>query len=205
MEMLGSGGIGRFAVSSSPTDFGYVDVTIPREDALRILGHAISPGDQVAVRGPLGEFYFAPSSQSEPLFLIAAGVGVAPMLSILRFLADTANKTPCTLLCGARTQADLLYHREWLALARQMPQLDYLVALTQPDPHREGPVGRIDVELVRSLVVDLPDRRCFLSGLGALTSSLVSDLSEAGVPLQHIHLDRRPAGAAPTSTGMLSS
>ncbi len=205
MEMLGSGGIGRFAVSSSPTDFGYVDVTIPREDALRILGHAISPGDQLTVRGPLGEFYFAPSSQSEPLLLIAAGVGVAPMLSILRFLADTANKTPCTLLCGARTQADLLYHRECLALARQMPQLDHLVALTQPDPHHEGPAGRIDVELVRSLVADLPDRRCFLSGLGVLTSSFVSDLSEAGVPLQHIHLDRRPVGAAPTSTGMLSS
>ncbi len=90
-----------------------------------IEGGALSPrfrdpairGAQVNIEGPYGDFWLRPDDT--PIFAIAGGSGLAPLLSILRqALADHSTR-PVTLLFGARTQADLYALDEIADLKKQ--------------------------------------------------------------------------------------
>ncbi len=78
-----------------------------------IPGGALSPllqdsariGSAVQVEGPLGDFWLRPDDT--PIFAIAGGSGLAPLLSILRQGVAEQSRRPVTLLFGARTQQDL--------------------------------------------------------------------------------------------------
>ncbi|MCA6064814.1 2Fe-2S iron-sulfur cluster-binding protein [Thalassolituus marinus] len=76
-------------------------------------GGALSPrfrdpairGARVNIEGPYGDFWLRPDDT--PIFAIAGGSGLAPLLSILRQGVAEQSTRPVTLLFGARTQADL--------------------------------------------------------------------------------------------------
>lgn len=191
-----------FTISSSPTDSRHVDLTIklnPDGIATNYLFENIEPGSNLRIKGALGGFCFDPDRHREPLVLISAGSGITPMMAITRFLKDTGRSNPCTLLYGARTQSDIIFHEECRSLITEGGAFQYIVSLTQPDDSWTGEVGRIDFERVKRFVSNVAGSRYFLCGPNEFMDELRVALTDAGVPEDRVHTEQFHATPTPAA------
>ena len=136
------------------------------------------PGAELAVGGPFGSF----TLESAPAaLLVGAGTGLAPLRAhSLEWLARPGS-APIVLLAGARTQSDLLWHDELLALARRHAGFRYEPVLSQPGPSWTGRRGRVQ-EHLRAFTSTLPASfEARVCGAVDMVASTVSRLEELGV------------------------
>src|SRR6202007_390721 len=111
------------------------------------LNDRAKPGLTVEASGPYGRFYFDETLHKN-IVLIAAGSGITPMISILRYIDDLKMSTQVTLLYFLRTQAGIIFQNELSRLERALPDFRYKVCLSRPDPEWTGASGRLTAELV---------------------------------------------------------
>ena len=81
-----------YTIASSPTQRAYVELTVKREEQGAVSRHlhdTLIVGDLVRASGPFGSFTFT-GTTADSIVLIAGGVGITPMMSVLRYLTDTA-------------------------------------------------------------------------------------------------------------------
>ena len=193
-----------FTISSSPTQAGLVALTIkrnPRGTVSRWLHEQAAVGDLLSLMGPKGRFFLDPGEHVEPVVWIAAGIGITPILSMLRCLADRDPGRPCRLLYGARQATDLFFASELQDIQGRMPNLSVAISLTRPAPGWSGQTGRILPDgaaraalpdgLAGSLpVATLRDSRFYLCCPGNLNPRLRDGLLHAGVSLERIHCEQ---------------
>ena len=110
--------------------------------------------------GPFGVFTLRDGRDSDIVF-VGGGAGMAPILSVLRSLAERGSTRKATYYYGARTQQDLCFEKELYALAELLPNFRYVPALSEAD--RRGPwdgeVGLI-TDVVQKYETDLSDADC---------------------------------------------
>lgn len=76
------------------------------------------PGDRVEVRGPIGGYFVWDAAvHGGPLFLVAGGSGVVPLMAMLRHRARSGGAVPARLLYSSRTYEDVIYREELDRLA----------------------------------------------------------------------------------------
>ena len=85
-------------------------------------GHGIKVGDELTCTGPYGVFTLRDSSPRRLVF-IAGGAGMAPIMSLLRSMAEKGTERPATFYYGARTEADLFELEELERLCGELPDL----------------------------------------------------------------------------------
>jgi ferredoxin-NADP reductase len=147
-------------------------------------------GAPISLKGPQGAYYFCSESHTEPLVLIAAGSGITPMMSTLRFLKDSGFDLPSTLIYGARTPGDVAFAAEIKSLEETLPNFRSCITLSKASPDWPGKTGRITIDLIKEMVTDLTTKRYFLCGPGDFMNSLVISLVELGVPKDRIHTEQ---------------
>jgi predicted ferric reductase len=151
----------------------------------------LKPGASVRVDGPYGDFT-VDNRETRGLLLIAGGVGVTPMMSILRTLAHRGDFRPAALVMGARHYPDLLFREELAELSGQLP-LTVFEVLSDPPDTWEGVRGRVDA---RVLGAALPTRRdrtecdVYICGSPPMVGGVLAALEELGVPEERIHTEQ---------------
>src|ERR1700684_1746477 len=172
-----------YTISSSPVHENYVEITPKRMEngcVSIFLNERAKPGLAVEANGPFGRFYFD-ETLHKSIVLIAAGSGITPMISILRYLDDLELATPVTLLYCARTAADVIFENELVRLSRSLPNFKYEVSLSRPDPTWKGRSGRVTEEFVSEKVTDLDSHTFFLCGPKGFMDNARQILSTLGV------------------------
>jgi ferredoxin-NADP reductase len=188
-----------YTISSSPVHENYVEITPKRmEDGCVsvFLNERAKPGLAVEASGPYGQFYFD-ETLHKSIVLIAAGSGITPMISMLRYIDELEHTTPVTLLYCVRTGADIIFEKELMRLSRSIPNFKYDVCLSRPDPTWEGHSGRLTEEFVTQNVTDLNAPTFFLCGPKGFMENARQILSTLGVNqeriLQESFGEREPA------------
>lgn len=147
-------------------------------------------GDVVKVKAPAGRFVVDPES-SVPIVLIAGGIGITPLLSMLRGgLAAEPNRM-VHLYYGVRHGSEHGFRNELEELARLHPAFHLNVVYSQPGPDDASGqdfqhVGHIDVDLLRR-TLPAGRHRFYVCGPPAMMASLVPALVEWGVLPDDIH------------------
>ena len=138
----------------------------------------LEPGAEIDFKGPYGAFILRrPVSDS---ILVATGTGIAPFRSMLHArLAEHTDRT-FTLVFGVRHEEGLLYHDEWIALAREFPHFRYVPTLTRPTPSWTGATGRVHAPALEALG-DRRDVDIYICGLREMVDELRAKLKEIGV------------------------
>src|SRR6187397_2506584 len=72
----------------------------------------VRPGDKFELRGPIGGYFVWTVAIGGPLFLVAGGSGIAPLMSMLRYRAAVKSTIPALLLYSSRTFEDIIYRQE---------------------------------------------------------------------------------------------
>jgi ferredoxin-NADP reductase len=172
-----------YTISSSPVHENYVEITPKRMEngcVSLFLNERAKPGLAVEANGPYGRFYFD-ETLHKSIVLIAAGSGITPMISMLRYLDDLELATPVTLLYCARTAEDVIFENELVRLSRSLPNFKYDVCLSRPDPTWKGRSGRLTEEFVSRHVTDLDSATFFLCGPKGFMDNARQILSTLGV------------------------
>src|SRR5579871_3334815 len=172
-----------YTISSSPTDNGHVEITPKRTENGYVsvfLNEQAKSGLTVEATGPYGRFYFD-ETLHKTVVLIAAGSGITPMISMLRYMDDLKLATRVRLLYCVRTGADIIFQSELARLAGSLRNFEYEVCLSQPDPSWKGQSGRLSKELVFRQVVDLDAPTFFLCGPKGFMDNARQILTPLGV------------------------
>jgi ferredoxin-NADP reductase len=172
-----------YTVSSSPVHENYVEITPKRMEKGCVsvfLNERAMPGLAAEANGPYGRFYFD-ETLHKSIVLIAAGSGITPMISMLRYIDDLELATPVTLLYCVRTAADIIFENELARLGRSLPNFKYEVCLSQPEPTWKGRRGRLTGEFVSEKVTDLNAPTFFLCGPTGFMDNARQILSSFGV------------------------
>jgi Na+-transporting NADH:ubiquinone oxidoreductase subunit F len=154
---------------------------------------ALKPGDEVTVSGPFGEF-FARETGKEMCF-IGGGAGMAPMRShIFDQLKRLGSKRKMTFWYGARSLREAFYVEEFEQLARENPNFEWHLALSEPLPEDAwtGPTGFIHDVLRRDYLQDHPapeDIEYYMCGPGVMNRAVIAMLLDLGVDRENILLD----------------
>jgi ferredoxin-NADP reductase len=129
-----------------------VAITVERLDDGEVspyLTQELREGDQLEVRGPIGNWFIWGPRDGGPLLLIAGGSGVVPLRAILRRRDQMGSEIPARLLYSSRSLADVIY-REELDQYRGKAEVRYTLTRTQP-PGWGGFSGRVDDAMLAAI------------------------------------------------------
>jgi predicted ferric reductase len=174
-----AGGRCAFTVRSTG-DFGTVLRNLP-------------PGTPVWVDGPYGSCSLDLLPQpASGVAMIAAGVGITPMLSMVRTLADRHDPRPLLLVRAAREPRELLFRDELAHLAQRL-DLTVVEVVRRPPPGWRGAAGDVATPLLRSVLPHRSQRSAldyFVCGPPGFVTGVVDSLLELGVPEHRIHIEQ---------------
>lgn len=176
-----------FTIASSPTQEGAIAATIKESgDFTRTIGRT-KPRDTALIEAPFGRFSFLHDDPRHLLF-IAGGVGITPIMSMLRYLRDTGDPRPAILLYGSQTWADIIFREELAALPGHIKVVHVLSA---PDPDWTGLAGYITGPLIQGQARDaLAEAHIYLCGPPAMMQKVLRALRDLGVDKRRIHYER---------------
>lgn len=143
-------------------------------------------GQRVYLDGPYGAF--GPGRlKAQGMVFIAGGIGIAPMMSMLRTLADQGDRRPLKLLY-AYNSWERLTLREELEELRERLDLEIIWLLKEPPPDWQGETGLVCADLLaRRLPLQEPGWHYLICGPVAMINLTEKLLHQGGVPLSHIH------------------
>jgi predicted ferric reductase len=180
-----------FTIASGARADGTLEFTVRHiGDYTQTLGR-LRPGTRVFLDGPHGSFS-VDHMRSTGLVLLAGGVGITPMMSMLRTLADRGDRRPHRLLVSGRSPDDILFSHELEDLKARL-HLTVVPTLTRPHPGWTGSTGRIDAEMLATVLPGSFRRNqldYFLCGSGSFVNGMVTTLDQIGVPRQRVHTEQ---------------
>lgn len=182
-----------YSLSSAPSD-GYLRISVKAQGpASRHLHERLKVGDVLQVRLPMGNFTLDQQSQ-RPLVLIGAGVGITPLMAMLREQLSSGQGRRIHLFHGGRSLAELPFRQELAALKQQAGDLLAIHrALSQPEadavPGRDFEfAGRLGIAQIKAALA-LDDYDFYLCGPASFTQDLYEGLRALHVPDTRIHAE----------------
>jgi len=153
-------------------------------------------GQTAYIDGPYGSLHL-PEEPDARILMVAGGIGISPLLSMLRTLRDTGQRARVVLLYAADRAEDLVYDAE-LDDLEQTLDLDVVRVLREPNENWGGRRGIVDADLIAShLSTDIASRwHVVLCGPPTMMDAVERAVREQGVPPRRIHSERFDIGAA---------
>jgi predicted ferric reductase len=150
---------------------------------------ALAPGRRVWVDGPYGAFT-PDRTPAQGFVLIAGGIGVTPMRSILLTLRDRGDRRPVWLFYAADRRARTVFGAELARLEREL-DLRLVHVFEHPEPDWQGERGYVTgAVLRRHLPPRLDHLQFFVCGPAPMMAALERDLRELGVRPGRIQTER---------------
>ncbi|HQT75367.1 MAG TPA: 2Fe-2S iron-sulfur cluster binding domain-containing protein [Acidiphilium sp.] len=152
------------------------------------LGAGAKPGDALSLRGPLGRFTLDDTSPRSRC-LVGGGCGLAPLLSMLRHLAEFQDMQETHLMFGANREAELFATAEIADLAARLPALAVTTAIWHPEGDWAGFVGTAAEALGRFLATAANKPDVYVCGPPRLVEAVIATAQLHGVPAAQIRAE----------------
>ncbi len=197
----------------------YVDITIPGSEASRsfsmantsskesgllefvikvypgglfseFLDERLEVGDRLDVTGPFGVFTLREGYESDLVF-VGGGAGMAPILSLLRSMAEKGIERRATFYYGARGRRDLCFEDELRAMEGTLPGFRYVPALSEPadEDAWDGEAGFI-TDVVQRQEASLKGTHAYICGPPPMVEAAMPLLSTLGVENKRLYYDK---------------
>jgi propane monooxygenase reductase subunit len=154
-------------------------------------------GDRLDLTGPFGAFTLRDGPDADLIF-VGGGAGMAPILSLLRSMAERGIRRKATYYYGARRRRDLCFDKELRALEESLPGFRYVPALSEPvdSDGWDGEVGLI-TDVVKRHESDLKGAHAYVCGPPPMVEAATVLLTMLGVPEKRVYYDKFTSTADP--------
>lgn len=146
----------------------------------------LKAGDGVNMSEPMGDFVL-PKDKNIPLIFVAAGIGVTPMRSMVRWLSDTGERRNIHLIYGAKTLEEVAFRGLFESYG-----LKFDIVLSEPPRDWHGLTGHLSADRIIGLTGGLNDKLTYLSGPEPMVEKINDDLKAKGLTQKHILTDFFP-------------
>ena len=150
------------------------------------LDKRLQVGDRLTVTGPYGVFMLRDAPDTDLIF-VGGGAGMAPILSLIRSMAERGIDRKAVYYYGARRRADLCFEDELRALEQTLPNFRFVPALSDED--WEGENGLITDVVSRSEPA-LAKAHGYICGPPPMVEAAVPLLTRLGIPEKHVYFDK---------------
>ena len=180
-----------FTISSSPTEQKVRLITrlSPQSSSFKQTLSKMETGDEIMVSGLEGEFVL-PKDKNRKFAFIAGGVGIAPFLSITKYLLDKNEKRDMVLFFANKTDSETAFKNELKAAEKIGLRTVYL--LNEPPQGWNGYTGFLTPEIIQKEMSDWKERFYYLSGPEPMVMNYESMLAKMGVPRKQVKRDYFP-------------
>lgn len=181
-----------YSMSSSPSRPHVLELTVKRMPGGLVSNwfcDHVKIGQALIARGPSGKFscFAYPSSK---MCFIGAGSGVAPIMSMSRWIVDTTSDVDVKMLLSFKSPADIIFRKELEMISARHSRLQVGVTVTSGWRGTEswtGFTGRITSQMIGILVPDLVERHVFMCGPEPFAQDLTDILRGMGFDLAKLH------------------
>lgn len=179
-----------FTISSTPTQPDRLTFTIKNSGDWTAGVKNIRKGDTLSLNGPFGLFSHLICPPQQPLVLIAGGIGITPMLSMLRYMQAAGDKRMVLLLWSNRHAQDLICRGELESIARDLTGLTMVHTFTG-EKVAGTDFGRLDRPKLQALLSEV-DRSAavFICGPPRMMAQVTRDMRILGFKRRSIHTER---------------
>lgn len=179
-----------YSISSAPHTRGYLEISVRKQGLVSGTLHATArPGATLSINRPAGQFVY-PSGDDRPIVLIAGGIGITPLLSMLRHAAASEPARQVTLLYSVRSESDVAFYDELCLLAERHPHIGVVITLTQATAPSLMRTGVIDAAMIRQYV-PAPAHTIFnLCGPLPMIDAMRKMLAELDVPASQVRYEQ---------------
>jgi len=155
-----------------------------------LIDERLTAGDRLELTGPFGVFTLRDAPDRDLVF-VGGGAGLAPILALLRSMAERGIARKAVFYYGARTARDLCFVEEIQALREKLPDFRFVPALSEPADGEQwdGEVGFV-TDVLRRHEVDLRGAHAYLCGPPPMVEAAMPLLAQLGTPEKHIYFDK---------------
>jgi len=150
------------------------------------LDNRLSVGDRLDLTGPFGVFTLR-EGLDERLIFLGGGAGMAPILALLRSMAERGINRKAIFYYGARTRKDLCFEDELHALEAALPNFTYVPALSEEE--WDGETGLI-TDVVKRHEQNLKGAHAYVCGPPPMVEAAMVVLGQLGVAEKQIYFDK---------------
>jgi predicted ferric reductase len=177
-----------FSFSSSSSDPRQLQMTIKSLGDFTSTIGTVQPGTRAFLEGPYGAFTL--DRNAPRAVFIAGGVGISPILSMLRTAGDSSDQRPFMLIYATSKPERTLFMEELEALRQQL-DLDVVHVFEEPQPDWKGERGLLTPEILqRHLPPADTDYQALVCGPPPMMDVAERTLRGRGVPLRQIRSER---------------
>ncbi len=178
-----------FSIADSPRRPGLSLIVKEAGDFTNRIG-ALKPGTPIGIDGPYGEFTLE-AHPARAVLLIAGGVGIAPIMGLLRDMAARGDPRPVRLVYAAGDPDNFACLPE-IEAARAQLDLQVMLLSEEAAPGWTGEVGRLDHARLRRLLQGLDPAHtvALMCGPGGMVTAVSDALVDVGMPMRNVIYER---------------
>jgi Na+-transporting NADH:ubiquinone oxidoreductase subunit F len=149
----------------------------------------LKEGDELVMRGPFGDFYYKDSDRE--ILMVATGTGLAPIMSILRYMLKEKVLRKTTLFFGTRIEEDLFCVEELKNLEKELSDFTFIPTLSRvlDNSPWEGERGRV-TSLIEKNIHQGANFDVYICGNAEMVESCLKALKDKGIPEDQIYFDK---------------
>jgi len=177
-----------YTLSSSPSKPDTLSITVKRVDngiVSNFLHDHFAVGSSVQCTAPAGVFHLH-SKVAAKIMLLSAGSGITPVLSMLRFIVDTAQSVDVHFHYSAKTESDLICFEEILLMRKRFNRLTLSVNFTVQQycdfTDIDTGYGRLSTAMIVKFCPDFMHRDVFVCGPDGFMEKAHKSLLSLGLP-----------------------
>ncbi len=211
-----------YSISSTPSRPHTLEITVKRvpppsdtPDAppglvSNWLHDNIKVGNEIKISGPLGKFTCG-ANPSPKLLMISAGSGITPMMSMSRWVLDTAADCDVVFFHCARSPRDIIFQRELELMSAQNSKFRLAIAITKPESGQAwwSFTGRLNEQMLHAIAPDFFERTVYVCGPDGFMKGVKTLMEQLGFPMQNYYEEsfggakkakQKPSSPAPSLT-----
>jgi predicted ferric reductase len=178
-----------FSFSSSAEETGRLSFTIKELGDFTSNLHKVTPGQPAYIDGPHGVFSIDRKNEYPGFVLLAGGVGITPVISMVRTMADRKDQRPALLFYASKTWEEVMFREELERLEKVMNLKVVHVIEKAPDDW-QGESGFLDDKVLeRHLPADKFERMYFICGPLPMMNAAENALDKVGIPFENMEME----------------
>ncbi|MEI6707121.1 MAG: FAD-binding oxidoreductase [Methylococcales bacterium] len=188
-----------YSMSSSPSRPHTLELTVKRvPDGLvsNWLCDTVRVGDKLKVKGPSGKFTCFNYPSNKIMFL-AAGSGITPIMSMARWIADTAADIDAKFIASFKTPSEIIFRKELELLSARHSSFRVALSVTASWHSSEfwtGFTGRINQKMIEIVAPDFRERHIFMCGPEGFMEEMKAMLISVDFPMVNLHSESFSGG-----------
>jgi len=180
-----------YTISSSPSvpySFSVTIKRIPGGQVSNWMHDNVKVSDILVIHGPTGNFNCFDIA-SEKVLMLSGGVGITPIMSMVRWWNDTSANVDINFVHSARTPRDIIYYRELKMMDARLDNFNLNIICQRYNNGESwnGYAGFLDMEKLRIIAPDFMQRTVFCCGPAVYMEAVRNMLKEAGFDMANYH------------------